>query len=332
MFGGPFVCLAESDIPAVRALIAETERTCAHLIEFAHALRAFDKHLQANATGLCLDELYDKLPRSLAGLIELAYDVSDHASIRLQEELLYGGELDNQFCQELCLHDVRDSERQFFMSTPLLETAQRSFLKLKFRDERVDDLAAMRLRSRPLAELSRRLCLDDGCQEKLQSHFTSEQPIRKDPDYHGSEIRLRYFGHACVLVQTSNTSILIDPVTAFERNTGEATLTFDDLPDRIDNVVLTHGHPDHFCTELLLQLRARVNEIIVPRNNATSIADPSLKLLLTHLGYKKIRVMDPFDVVDIRDGKIVSVPFLGEHAGLNIQSKQCIAISAKGRQ
>src|SRR5665213_3445793 len=70
MVGGPFVCLLESDIPAVRALIAETERTCAHLIEFAHALRAFNKHIQALATGLSLDELYDKVPRSLAGLLE----------------------------------------------------------------------------------------------------------------------------------------------------------------------------------------------------------------------------------------------------------------------
>lgn len=331
MFGGPLACLSESDLGAVKDLVADIELRCAPLLRFAQSWRTFEKLLQNTANGLCLDDLYKKVPECLSGLLEMSYDTNCRPDLKVQEELLYSG-LDNEFCQELCLHEVADCERPFFMTTPLLDDPRRVFLKLKFSDERIDALASMRISAKPLNQIFGHLGLQEGLSERMQGFFSSHSPVRIQPEYEGGEVRLRYFGHACILIQTSAVSLLIDPTTAFDRNDTEAKLTFDDLPDWIDYVVLTHGHPDHCYPELLIQLRSRVGEIIVPRNDAGNIADPSLKLLLGRLGYRRIRVMDPFDVVKTVDGEIQSLPFLGEHAGLNIACKQCIAVRARGKQ
>jgi L-ascorbate metabolism protein UlaG (beta-lactamase superfamily) len=142
---------------------------------------------------------------------------------------------------------------------------------------------------------------------------------------------VRYFGHACVLVQTSKVSVLIDPLVTSDREETEATLAFDDLPDVIDYVFLTHNHQDHFSPEIMLQLRPRVRNVLVPRNNPENIADPSLKLMLRRMGFRNVTVMDPLDRIEIADGDIVSLPFYGEHADLSIHSKHGMYLRVKGR-
>ena len=43
--------------------------------------------------------------------------------------------------------------------------------------------------------------------------------------------------------------------------------TYADLPETIDYVLITHNHQDHCMFETLLQLRHRIKNIIVPKNN-----------------------------------------------------------------
>jgi L-ascorbate metabolism protein UlaG (beta-lactamase superfamily) len=107
---------------------------------------------------------------------------------------------------------------------------------------------------------------------------------------------------------------------------------FADLPDKIDLVIISHCHQDHFSPELLVQLRHRVKKIVVPRNGGGNIADPSMKLILQRLGYSNIEVVDAFDSIPFDEGEFVSLPFSGEHADLNIHSKQTIFITLKGRR
>src|SRR5262245_18477583 len=101
-------------------------------------------------------------------------------------------------------------------------------------------------------------------------------------------------------------SVLIDPLTAWQTDDVEATLTFVDLPDQIDYLVLTHGHQDHLVPDVLLQLRGRVGRVFVPRNVASNIADPSLELMLKTLGFRQITVLDPLDSVELPGGSLTS--------------------------
>lgn len=330
MVGGPFVCLQQKDVPRVRKLIQETRDSCAQLIEFAEEFRKLDTKLQDTQTGYGLDELYQTLPSVLKGLVELVYDLNNNPRINVTEEFLPDA-LSNRHTQEICLHDVADDGRTFFMSTPVLDAPNRLILKAPFDHPLIDDLAAMRLRPASLVELcNKHVDLIEQREQFLQM-LTSEAPTRRQPQYTGEGVRIRYFGHACVLLQTAKTSILLDPITAWERNDGPASLTFADLPDHIDYVVITHCHQDHFVPEFLLQLRGRVGKIVVPPNGRGNLADPSMKLIGRSLGYRNVIVLDAFDSIELPEGEIVSLPFSGEHSGLDISSKQCVAITLQGK-
>ena len=45
-------------------------------------------------------------------------------------------------------------------------------------------------------------------------------------------------------------------------------------------MLITHNHQDHILFETLLQIRHKIGQIIVPRNGAGALQDPSLKLML----------------------------------------------------
>ena len=56
-----------------------------------------------------------------------------------------------------------------------------------------------------------------------------------------------------------------------------------------------------------------------------------MRLMLQQLGFTDIHALDPFESLVVPEGEILSLPFMGEHAGLNIMSKQSIAVRLKGR-
>jgi hypothetical protein len=83
---------------------------------------------------------------------------------------------------------------------------------------------------------------------------------------------------------------------------------------------------------MLMQVRHRVGCALVPANNHGCIADPSLELLLRHLGIGNVRALNAFDSVALADGKITSLPFPGEHVDLDIHSRQGIHIELHSRR
>ena len=331
LLGGPFVDLKATDIPAVRDLIHATQERCAGLLSFARDLRELSTKLDSSARGFSLQQFLDDLPDSLAGLLELVYDTSNHPGIKLIEELLYAPEWVSGRAQELCVHDLSDSARPFFLSTPHLDSPERLILSLPLSDSRVDELAAARLQPVRFTQLAQRVLDSDAQVERFQRFFTPEPPTRRAPDYQGKGVRVRMLGHACALLQTPKVSILIDPSAAWVRDDGLAKLTFADLPDRIDYLLLSHSHQDHVIPEMLIQLRQRVRQVVVPANHAGNLADPSLKLLLRHLRFDNVVCVDPFDSIELPDGEIVSLPFTGEHAELDIYSKQCLFVRLAGQ-
>lgn len=78
--------------------------------------------------------------------------------------------------------------------------------------------------------------------------------------------------------------------------------------------------------ETLLQLKHRIKQIIVPKNNGGSLADPSLKLVFQNIGFSAVREIDEMESIEVQGGAIVGLPFLGEHADLNIRTKTAYLI------
>lgn len=331
LYGGPFLDLREADIPAVKALMEETLTSCSQRVAFAKALKAFERVLAEQAKGFSFAALYAQIPAALDGLIELAYDLDNRARLRLHEELLYQ-QHNSRELQEVCLSFMHERERPFFMSTPRLRRPEDLSVRVPFASDSLDALAAMRTRGGDIEQCAELLGLSGPERSRFPDFFTQDAPVRQDPEYAGPDVRVRYFGHACVLIQTASTSILVDPMFSFESGHGDARLTFQDLPDSIDCVVLSHNHQDHCSPEMLLQLRHKVRKIVVPRSSPGSLADPSMKLILRELGYSNIQVVEPFDTIPTGDCNIRVLPFVGEHADLDISTKQSILIEANARR
>jgi L-ascorbate metabolism protein UlaG (beta-lactamase superfamily) len=73
--------------------------------------------------------------------------------------------------------------------------------------------------------------------------------------------------------------------------------------------------------ETLLQLKHKIKTMVVPRCNNSAHADPSLKMVLQHLGFKNVVEIDEMEEIEFEGGSIVGLPFLGEHGDLNITTK-----------
>lgn len=337
MFGGPFVHLRASDIAQVKRLIADTQQRCGRLLQLAKDAKSFNAALQSTAAGYSLDELYQKLPPSLAGIAELMYDLNNHPRLHLIEPLVYSDYASEHHlaAQSLTLSLIEESDRNFFLSTPRLAEPSALVVEKPYSDPAIDALCAMRTTPAPLATLASQLGRP-GLAESYSHLFTGDAPQPRGPTYAGPDVRLRYFGHACVLVQTEDTSILFDPMFSYSTGSpesGRACNRYElaDLPGSIDYVVLTHCHQDHFNPEMLIQIRRKVRHVIIPRNNRGSLADPSMKLGLSELGFDDMIELDHFEEVPFESGKIVSIPFPGEHADLEIYSKHSALVSINGR-
>ena len=290
-----------------------------------------DAMLQEKASGFSLNEYYAALPASLQGLVELLYDVNHHASIRFFEKLVYEKNLAPQ-AQEIMMYPVKENERDFFMSTPRLDSPSSLSFKIKFSDRRLDALSAMRSESAEFDVIADLFEIPADRRHFFREFFTTQAPRAGiATDFAEEGVRMRYFGHACVLFQSAKISVLFDPFVSVEQH-DDGRMTINDLPEHIDYVVLTHSHQDHFSPEMLIQLRHRIGTVIVPANNSGNTTDPSMKLILNELGFDRVVVQDVCDELDVPGGKITSLPFTGEHADLSIYSKHAVALALEGKQ
>jgi L-ascorbate metabolism protein UlaG (beta-lactamase superfamily) len=149
--------------------------------------------------------------------------------------------------------------------------------------------------------------------------------------YRGDKVRVRYFGHACILLETRDFSVMSDPVVSFPYRGASSRYTYDDLPPMLDYVVITHNHQDHVLIETLLQLRHMIGTIVVPRGGDGQLQDPSLRLTLKALGFRSVVELDELETLDLPGGAaLTGLPFLGEHADLGIRTKLCHHLSIGG--
>ncbi|MET9564253.1 MULTISPECIES: MBL fold metallo-hydrolase [Streptomyces] len=316
--GGYFINIPEERADEVRDLLATIKRERAGMLRFAEAIAEGQELLRANATGFDLTPLYPKLPQELGGLVELAYDTDNQAQIRFLEPLAYHSDIYQEERQSVQLSFETGIERPFILSTPRLPSPDVLELDIPFRHAGLEELFKSRVRPTTLSHLRDALELDDAQSTRL-SGMLSDRPSLAEDRHIDAGGRIRYFGHACLVLQTPDAAIVTDPFISADNTAGDR-YTLDDLPDFIDLVVITHGHQDHIVLETLLQLRGRVGSVVVPRASRGNLADPSMALMLKHQGFPVIEV-DDFDEVEFPGGKVTATPFLGEHCDLDIRGK-----------
>jgi L-ascorbate metabolism protein UlaG (beta-lactamase superfamily) len=320
MMGGPFIDYGGKRVDEIRALRDYIRKERSQLLELSAALNALDAVLRESAKGHSLQSLYPKVPDILRGYVELVYDLNHHPSFRVLEPLLYRSQYYDRSQQSLMLSVIQGDDRPFVLSTPRLESPDSLHLRLPFEHTAIDFLFRLKSSPRPWSEIKETLQLSDSQDTLMRSFLTTEAPPPYVP-YIGPGVRWRYFGHACILIESNGKSMLFDPVLSYTYESEVSRYTYLDLPDSIDYVLITHNHQDHVLFETLLQIRHKIKNIVVPRSGGGHLQDPSLKLLLENCGFTN--VIEITELQEIQDGNvsITGLPFFGEHADLDIQSK-----------
>jgi L-ascorbate metabolism protein UlaG (beta-lactamase superfamily) len=314
---GPFI-----DIPVERAgevaqLLESTRQRMQPQLGLAHDVFEFHNFLVREARGQCLEDYYRELPASLGGFVELVYDYYNRPTVRCVESLLYESPYYDESLQSLRLvEQTSDDGHSFFMNTPRLPTAGEIHWQVPFARPAVDALFRLEREPQPFGFIRDLLGVSADAEATLRSLLTSE-PAPAPPPYRGDDVRLRYVGHACVLVEWQGVTILTDACVGVGGPLGSRErITYKDLPDRIDYAVVTHNHQDHFWPETLLRLRHRIGCLVVPRSHGLLYGDLSLRWLARKIGFPNVVEMETLDSIPLPDGEIVAVPFMGEHADL----------------
>lgn len=319
--GGPFVDLPKNEVPAVQQLIDSTQTDQAPLIAFGEGLREAFRLILKNADGFSIEKHYANLSEPVRGYVELFYTLGGFPDLRVIEQLLYRSDLNRSPCQSAMIYRARGDQRSFAFSTPRMPRPDAYELHQPFSSEVYDFLARLRFEPQSFSVVCERLQVKEQDIGLLRSLMTeAPAPVAVDPHQKG-DARWRYFGHACVLVESvEGKSVLVDPLIAYESDVSLKRFVLSDLPEKIDYVVLTHNHADHVLIETLLALRYRIDTIVVPACGG-GLADPSLKLMLESIGFKKVLELGPLGSVEVGDLKLTALPFLGEHGDLDIRSK-----------
>jgi len=330
MKGGPFMDLGGVRLNEVDDLLQHTRENQIESIKLGKAIKDLDKLLVLEAKGFSLESVYEKIPDILKGYVELFYDRNNNASFRFFESLLYKSKYYNISSQSVALWITNNDHRPFCLSTPRLDEDNVINLNIPFIDPGIDELSKMKRVPQTLDYIKKVLDISQEKESLFTTFFTNEIPPSYNK-YTGEKIRMRYFGHACILVETKDISILVDPLISYYGYDSDVEHFSDaDLPDFIDYVLITHNHQDHILFETLLPLRHKIKNIIVPRTCSGNLEDPDIKLMFAAIGFKNVIAIDEMETIEFVDSLITGLPFTGEHSDLNILTKTCYLVQISG--
>ena len=324
MLGGPFMDLPGNQSKVVQELFDKTSKEQASLLRLADAIRELENTLLSEAKGHGLKELYDKVPDELKGYVELGYDLNNNPSVRYLEGLLYTSDLYQPSRQTCALSILDQDDRAFALSTPRFPDERNLHYEIPFASDAYDRLFRMRETPGSLEDIPEFIPEDEKAREYFMTFFTEEAPVLtgRDRDQLGDQVRVKYCGHATVLLESKDVSIMSDALISYHiQDHSVPRYSYRDLPEFLDYVILTHSHQDHVMFETLLQLRHKIGTILVPKSNGGTMQDPSLKLILRQVGFKNVVELDEMESIEVPGGRITGLPFFGEHGDLHIRSK-----------
>ena len=333
MAGAEFLDCTESQVADIKQLIADINTKHADLVELSQAVKQLDDLMRAHTSGESIEYLYEQIPGPLKGYVELNLDMYHNPSYRLLESLLYKSPLYKTSLQTVSFGMMsKVGERPFVLSTPRLPDENHLQVNADYNNPVLSKILATRDIPLTMAEIDALFAqFETSGGLDYKEMFTTE---RGEKTYLPVEegVRINYIGHAGFLIETSDVAIMIDPVIASrDEKNGDNVISFNQLPEKIDYICLTHLHQDHVNFETLLQLRHKIGSLVVPKNNGGSLADPSMKMLLQQFGFNVIE-MDDMESFDVSDGRIMALPFLGEHGDLNIRSKAAWYLELHGKK
>jgi len=330
MVGGPFMDCQPDRTPAVNELIRRLKKEQETMMKLAAAIKELDQKLLKEAGGYSLDSAYQEVPEILKGYVELVYDLNNQPSVRFIEGMLYNSPFYDPSLQGIELSVSDGDYRSFVFSTPRLCDERRLRINLPFNHQGIDELFKMKQQRKPLGEIMEILGVDKESKDLFSTFFTKHTPETR-ARYSGEGVRVRYFGHACLLFETKNVAVLCDPLISYQHDSEIFRYVYSDVPEVIDYALITHNHQDHCMFETLLQLRHKIKTVIIPRSAGGTLADPSLKLILKNIGFPRVYEIDEMETLSIEGGSITGLPFLGEHADLAIRAKTAYLIRLNER-
>jgi L-ascorbate metabolism protein UlaG (beta-lactamase superfamily) len=315
--GGPFVDCPDEDFPLMEQLTSELgART--ELLELADQVTELDAMVERNSDGFDLSLLYQQVPDKLRGFVEIFYDAHHRPRVRFREALLYRSQWSTRSRESAYLTLANGDYRPFILSTPRLSTKRGLVIPLHVDSDAVDLISRSRETPVRYGDVIDALGADGSSESILRTFWSPAGRADRDPPYSGSG-RIRYFGHACLVMETGSTSIVVDPFISPQPGLDRYSLA--DLPERIDYCLITHGHADHLVLETLVAIRHKIDTVVVPKNFSGELFDPSLRLCLEQIGFTHIIEVDDGDCISLADGEIVAWPFSGEHGDLPIGAK-----------
>lgn len=317
LLGGAFVNIPVGQVDEIKNILERLEHEHRHDLQLAQDLIDFQIILDKEAVGQSLEPYYEKLPDTLRGHVELLYDYNCRPIVRCIESLFYKSPHYQDRLQSLHLFtQTHDRARSYYMSTPRIHEQDTIGWSVPFKTREIDELFKLDKSPQPLSYIRELLGLDVSDEQKLIT-LLSNQPQQITESWRGENVRIRYFGHACILIEFNGVAILVDPFISVQpKQGGIKRYSFQDLPPHIDYVLITHVHHDHYVFETLLRLRHKIGCLVVPKCSGIFYGDISLKLIARELGFSNIMEVEPLDSITLTNGEIIAVPFLGEHNDL----------------
>ncbi|MCZ2526168.1 MBL fold metallo-hydrolase [Streptomyces sp. NPDC059506] len=322
--GGPFVHEQEGSYDRIRLWYEAARERQAPLLELADAVDELEQKILPAQTGASMEQVYKQLPEPLAGRVELFYNRDNRTpDYRFIEPFLYASPYFDRALQQVRFSEIHRDAREFALTTPVLEyTPEQVLVDLPLDSELLDTVFRGGLAPEELDRVVADLGLAGERAATFRGFFEEDREAAPGPRDGGEDV-VEYVGHACVFVRHRGTTFLVDPVVSYSGYSRESDgrFTFDDLPERIDYVMITHNHQDHMLLETLLRIRHRVGRVVIAKSANSSLVDPDLKRILTLLGFRDVVELDDLETLGTPGGTITAVPFLGEHGDIRIRTK-----------
>ncbi len=334
--GGPFIHECADSYDRISSWHKSTREQHAQLMELADAIDELEQKILPALDGASMEPVYRELPEPLAGRVELFYNRDNRTpDYRFIEPLFYTRPYYDPGLHQIRFSAIWQDTREFALSTPVLDyTPDQVLVTVPLDSSLLDQVFAGRLTPAELDRLVTDLGLDGRRAETFKGFFEQTPHPAAATAAPDAPDTIEYIGHACVFVRHRGTTFLLDPVISYSGYSGnsDGRFTFDDLPERIDYVLITHNHQDHMLLETLLKIRHRVGRVVIAKSASSSLVDPGLKRILHALGFGDVVELDDLDTLDTPGGTITALPFLGEHGDIRIRTKCGWLLDLDGRR